>query len=138
MKYFVSVILFCHTLVGCQREKNDASSVNTDELLVRIAELEIYPEYIDEYISILQIEAAASVEVESGVISIFPMTIKDDKNKVRIIEIYADQAAYKSHLKTPHFLLYKTSTAEMVKDLKLIDMTAIDPSGMSSIFKKLN
>jgi quinol monooxygenase YgiN len=52
------------------------------------------------------------------------------------LEIYANKEAYESHLKTPHFQKYKTTTAEMVKDLKLIDMEAIDPESMSLVFKK--
>ena len=49
--------------------------------------------------------------------------------------LYANQAAYKSHLQTPHFLHYKTTTLKMVKSLKLVDMDAIDPGNMNLVFK---
>jgi quinol monooxygenase YgiN len=62
---------------------------------------------------------------------------KEHPTKIRILEIYASKAAYESHLKTPHFQKYKTSTLEMVKDLKLIEMEAIDTETMSAIFDKL-
>jgi hypothetical protein len=40
-------------------------------------------------------------------------------------------------LQTPHFKHYKTTTLNMVKSLKLIDMEAIDSAMMSAIFTKL-
>ncbi len=63
---------------------------------------------------------------------------KEHPTQIRLLEIYASKEAYESHLKSPHFLKYKTSTAEMVKDLKLIDMEAIDAESMSQVFKKLD
>ena len=75
--------------------------------------------------------------LEPGIISIYPMYQKEDKNQMRILEIYANKGAYESHLKTPHFLKYKTSTIHMVKTLRLIDMEAIDIETMPQIFEKL-
>lgn len=109
-----------------------------NDMLVRMSEIEVYPEFQDEYNLILKEEAEASVRLESGVIAIFPMYEKERPNQIRILEMYADMEAYQSHLKTPHFLKYKTSTPHMIKSLKLIDMDVIDPSTMKSIFSKLN
>lgn len=107
------------------------------EMMVRISEIEIHPEFLEEYKAILKEEAAASVAIEPGVIAIFPMYQQEDQTQVRIIEIYADKEAYQSHLKTPHFQHYKTGTLQMVKTLKLVDMTDIDKDAMKEIFKKL-
>lgn len=107
------------------------------DLMVRIAEIEIIPEYLEAYKEILKIEAAASVKLEPGVIVIFPMYEKEHSTRVKILEIYADKAAYHTHLKTPHFLHYKTETLKMVKSLKLVEMTALDTETMLNIFKKL-
>ena len=71
--------------------------------------------YLDEYLSILKEESEASVRLEPGVISIYPMYQKENPTEIRILEIYADKEAYESHLQTPHFKHYKTSTQEMVK-----------------------
>ncbi|WP_053058244.1 carboxymuconolactone decarboxylase family protein [Pedobacter sp. BMA] len=107
-------------------------------MMVRISEIEIFPNYLTEYNAILKEEAAASVNVEPGVVCIFPMYIKEDPNQIRIIEIYANKEAYQSHLKTPHFQHYKTTTLPMVKSLKLIDMSSLDPGTMTKLFEKLN
>ena len=119
-----------------QAQGNKPSEGRANRLLIRLAEIEIYPPYLTEYRQILQEEAAASVKVEPGVISIFPLYIKNDSTQIRIVEIYADSTAYRHHLTTPHFQKYKTTTQHMVKSLKLVDMEAIDPATMSTIFKK--
>ncbi|MBO0948423.1 carboxymuconolactone decarboxylase family protein [Fibrella forsythiae] len=105
--------------------------------MVRIAELEIVPDYLDEYKAILKEESAKSVQLEPGVIAIFPMFEKERPTQIRLVEIYASQAAYQAHLKTPHFQHYKTGTMKMVKSLKLIDMDSLDPASMLDVFKKL-
>jgi len=96
------------------------------DMLVRISEIEILPEYLEAYKSILKEESSASVKIEPGVISIFPMFQKEDSTQLRIVEIYANHAAYKSHLQTAHFQYYKTNTLKMVKSLKLVDMKILD------------
>lgn len=106
-------------------------------MIIRISEIEIEPSFLKEYLDILNEEASASVKLEPGVISIFPMSQKENNNQIRILEIYADKSAYESHLKTPHFLKYKTTTIKMVKSLKLIDMETSDSITMKEIFKKI-
>ena len=58
---------------------------------------------------------------EPGVIGLFSMQDKEDPYRIYILEVYADQKAYQSHLKTAHFKKYKEGTADMVKSLKLTD-----------------
>lgn len=111
--------------------------VTSPDMMVRIAEIEIHPEFLAEYKAILKEEAAASVHKEPGVIAIFPMYVQLHPTQVRIVEIYADKQAYQSHLQTPHFQHYKSATLKMVKDLKLVEMTEVDKEAMLLIFEKL-
>ncbi len=134
------VILF-FGLVSCISSPGDASSIspaNTDEMMVRIADIEIDSAYLEEYIAILKEESEASIRLEPGVISIFPMFPKEKATNIIIVEVYASREAYESHLQTPHFKHYKTATLDMVKSLKLIDMEAVDKENMSKVFGKLN
>lgn len=112
-------------------------SAQKKDMMVRLSEIEIYPEYLSQYNAILKEESAASVKLEPGVLAIFPMYQKNDSTQVRILEIYNDNNAYQLHLKTPHFQKYKTTTIKMVKSLKLIDMNAIDPESTKMLFKKM-
>nr|WP_269749942.1 antibiotic biosynthesis monooxygenase family protein [Polyangium fumosum] len=86
----------------------------------------------------MRAEAAASVRREPGVISIFPMQQEETPTQIRIWEVYASRAAYEAHLRTPHFKHYETTTQPMVKSLRLVDMTALDPRAMPAILRKLN
>ena len=106
-------------------------------MMIRISEIEIDSNYLKEYKTILKEESRASIKLEPGVISIYPMYQKENPTQMRILEIYANREAYESHLKTPHFQIYKTTTLKMVKSLKLIDMEAIDEDTMPEIFRKL-
>ena len=121
-------MLFCmHNIAYAQEQ----------EVMVRIAEIEIHPQHLEGYKTMLKEEAEASVRLEKGVIAIFPMFQKDNPALVRILEIYKDRQAYQSHLKTEHFLKYKTTTFQMVKSLKLVDMDALDMATATQIFTKL-
>ncbi|AMP99070.1 antibiotic biosynthesis monooxygenase [Pedobacter cryoconitis] len=112
------------------------ASVDKD-MMVRISEIEIIPEYLSAHNTILKEEAAASFNIEPGVLAISPMYLKENPNQIRIIKIYANKLAYQLHLTTPHFQHYKTTTLKMVKDLKLVDMESLDRETMVGIFKKL-
>lgn len=107
------------------------------DIMVRVSEIEIVPEALEEYKSILKEEAAAAVSIEPGVIAIFPMYQKENPTQVRIVEVYVDKQAYQAHLQTPHFLHYKSATLKMVKSLRLLDMDGIDTETMRLIFEKL-
>ena len=113
------------------------ASAQQEEPMIRMAEIEIDSAYLEEYKAILKEEAAASVKLEPGVITIFPMYEKENPAQIRILEIYASRAAYEQHLKTPHFQKYKTTTLKMVKSLKLVDMGAVDMATMPLMFEKL-
>jgi len=129
MRIFVIVIFTLLSYNSMFAQKNN--------MMVRLSEIEIVPAYLEEYKTILEEESGASVRLEPGVISIFPMYEVENPTQVRILEIYASKEAYEAHLKTPHFQTYKTTTLKMVKSLKLIDMKSIDAETMPLIFSKL-
>jgi predicted TIM-barrel fold metal-dependent hydrolase/quinol monooxygenase YgiN len=91
------------------------------ERIVRLAEIEVVPEFLDEYLAFAKEVGETSVKVEPGVLTLFSMQEKENPHKIHILEIYADKEAYQNHLQTAHFKKYKEGTAKMVKSLKLID-----------------
>ncbi|MBB2793680.1 UNVERIFIED_ORG: quinol monooxygenase YgiN [Rhizobium pisi] len=95
--------------------------------VVRMAELEIDPATLDAYHALLTEEIEASLALEDGVLSLSAVSIRDNPNRIRILEVYADQEAYEAHLRTPHFLKYKRETVGMVTSLTLMD---VDPIAM--------
>lgn len=137
MKKNILLFLILIVCISCGQNEQQSENFNSDRMMIRISEIGINPEYLDEYLSILKEESKASVALEPGVISIYPMYQKENPTEIRILEIYANKKAYESHLETPHFKHYKTTTLKMVNSLKLIDMSAIDGESMQMIFKKL-
>jgi quinol monooxygenase YgiN len=137
MKKISLILPIIFVCISCGQNEQLSESFTSDKMMIRISEIGIKPEYLDEYLSILKEESKASVELESGVISIFPMYQNENPTEIRILEIYRNKKAYESHLETPHFKHYKTTTLKMVNSLKLIDMNVIDGETMPMIFKKL-
>ena len=106
-------------------------------MIVRIAEIEVYPEYLKDYLKAARNVGSESVRKESGVICIFPNQVRADETKIRIVEIYRNKEAYQHHLTTPHFQAYKQGTLHMVKSLNLLDIQPLTPDAMQQIFIKL-
>ncbi|MCQ2131657.1 MAG: antibiotic biosynthesis monooxygenase [Bacteroidales bacterium] len=105
-------------------------------MIVRISEIEVYPEYLKEYLEFAHNVGATSVREEPGVICIYPMQQLKDDCQIRILEIYASQEAYQHHIKTAHFQTYKQGTLHMVKSLELVDMRQMAPECLPLIFNK--
>jgi quinol monooxygenase YgiN len=99
------------------------------EKIVRMAELEIDPAQLEDYLVLLTEEIEAAVEKEPGVLMLHAVSVKGAPEKVRILEVYANRQAYEAHIQTAHFLKYKTATAGMVRSLNLVDA---DPIALSA------
>ena len=119
-----------------QTGEKPSAAIATANMIVRIAEIEVYPQYLEEYLAFANEVDRLSIEREPGVICLYPMQSAEDSCQIRILEIYASDEAYQQHLKTDHFQKYKQGTLHMVKDLKLPTMKPLDPETMKLIFKK--
>ena len=128
----LSVLVLCVTAVAQEK----TASLSKETMLVRLAEIEVFPEHLQEYLKFANEVDRLSVEHELGVICLFPMQSAEDSTQIRILEIYASEDAYQSHLKTKHFQKYKQGTLHMVKSLKLPAMQPLDPEAMKLIFSK--
>ena len=95
--------------------------------MVRLSKLVIDPSQLEAYRSALRAEVTASVGLEPGVLTLYAVAEKERPTHFTILEIYADQAAYQQHIKSPHFLEYKTKTEHMVQSLELIDTIPLVP-----------
>ena len=128
MKQKLYLILFTLVL--------SATAMAQETMIVRLAEIEVYPEHLEEYLKYANEVDRLSVEREPGVVCLFPMQSAEDSTQIRILEIYASEEAYQSHIKTEHFQTYKQGTMHMVKSLKLPTMKPLDPETMKLIFNK--
>ncbi len=110
-------------------------TINAGTWIVRLAKLEIDPNFLDEYKAAIEEHTQAALESEPGVLTLYAMTEKLHPNRVTVLEIYASSDAYQAHLKTAHFIKYKTGTQKMVKSLELIDVDAIAFGAKSGMLK---
>jgi quinol monooxygenase YgiN len=118
MKYFLSFFISIISM-------SVLYSQNSDELFVRLVKIEIAPDVLTEYTELLNQQMNTAVKLEEGVLEYRVVNEKEKPHHFTLIEIYRDYDSYLSHIKTPHFLKYKTSTKEMVKSLELIDANLI-------------
>ena len=123
-------------LLGLSSDKPTAKK-HEDTMLVRIAEIEVHPEYLEAYLTAAIEIQQKSLAEEPGVLCLFPNQMKEDSTQIRILEIYASQQAYQRHIQTAHFQKYKQGTLHMVKSLKLQDLTPLATETMSRIFKRV-
>lgn len=117
MKYTLIIALLFSLSVTAQNTRK----------MVRLARLEIDSAQLDRYQSFLKEEIETSVEIEPGVLTLYAVFEKAIPTRVTILEIYADSAAYKAHIQTPHFIKYKNGTLSMVKSLELVEAVPLIP-----------
>jgi quinol monooxygenase YgiN len=96
--------------------------------VVRLAKLVIDSTQLEKYKMALKEGVETAVRLESGVLTLYAVSEKNNPTHITILEIYADSAAYKTHLKTPHFIKYKADTNNMVKSLELVETIPLVPA----------
>ncbi len=99
----------------------------TENSIVRLSCIEVDPAQLTEYCRFAEECGRTSMAKEPGVLFMFSMADKRQPNKITILKIYADRAAYESHIKSPHFQKYKQGTIKMVQKLELLDQTPLIP-----------
>ena len=93
--------------------------------MIRLAKIEVDTAYLEQYKAAIKEHTKAAIALEPGVLTLYAMYEKEHPGRVTILEIYANRDAYNSHLKTAHFLKYKSGTLKMIKSLELIDVDPI-------------
>ena len=83
-------------------------------LQVRVADLQIAPGQLKAYTAAVTEEIDAYMQVEPGVRAIYAVALAKDPGAMRFFEIYEDEAAYRSHIASPHFRKYVDATKEMI------------------------
>ena len=117
--YLISVIMMATFILP------GSVSAQSNSNYLRIAKLTIDSTKLESYKEALKEHAGTAVRVEPGVLMLYAVYEKEHPTHVSVFEIYANVDAYNSHIKTPHFLKYKTTVQDMVKTLELIDVVPI-------------
>lgn len=126
INYYMDKQIICHKL-----------SMEADGI-VRLSKIEVYPEFLDEYIKYAVEVGEISLLTEPGVLTMYAVSEKDNPCKVTILETYASKAAYEQHIASEHFQKYKQGTLHMVKSLLLSDQIPLNPnSHIDNVIRRL-
>jgi len=117
---FLIIIIFILTLSFSKK-----AMAQEKHQMVRLAKIQVHPSQLEKYNAALKEQMAAAVDKEPGVLTYYAVADKSDPSHITILEIYADSAAYKLHIETPHFKKYKETVRHMVKSLELVDVNLI-------------
>jgi quinol monooxygenase YgiN len=93
--------------------------------MIRLAKIKVDPLQLDRYNIALKEQMTTAVRVEPGVLTYYAVADKSDPSLITILEIYADTAAYQSHIATTHFKKYKETVKNMVKSLELVEVNLV-------------
>lgn len=119
----IAFTLFVVCAANAQPQEQTTNGVGVN--MVRLSKIVVDSVHLQEYNLFLKEEIEASMQLESGVLTLYAVSEKNDPCRITILEIYADETAYKSHIQTPHFLKYKQGTLDMVLSLELIDVAPL-------------
>ena len=106
----------------------------TADGIIRLSKIEVYPQYLDEYMNYATEVGEISLRTEPGVLTMYAVSEKENPCKVTILETYASREAYEKHIASEHFQKYKQGTLHMVKSLVLSDQTPLNPANRINNF----
>lgn len=102
--------------------------------IVRLSKIEVYPQYLDEYMKYATEVGEISLRTEPGVLTMYAVGEKENPCKITILETYASREAYEKHIASKHFQKYKQGTLHMVKSLVLSDQMPLNPANRINNF----
>ena len=106
----------------------------TTDGIVRLSKIEVYPQYLDEYMNYATEVGEISLRTEPGVLTMYAVGEKENPCKGTIHATYASREAYEQHIASEHFQKYKQGTLHMVKSLVLSDQTPLNPANKLNNF----
>ena len=134
LNYFKPVALGLLLLTACcdHRSKEDNDMCKKlpmqNDGIVRLSKIRVNPDYLEEYMKYAVEVGTVSLETEPGVLTMYAVADKEDPCNITILETYASQEAYRSHIASEHFQKYKQGTLHMVDSLLLDDVTPLNPN----------
>ena len=92
----------------CAKEEMAADGI------VRLSKIEVYPQFLDEYIRYVTEVGEISLRTEPGVLTMYAIGEKENPCQITILETYASREAYDKHIASAHFQKYKQGTMKKI------------------------
>ena len=94
----------------CAKEEMAADGI------VRLSKIEVYPQFLDEYIEYVTEVGEISLRTEPGVLTMYAVSEKENPCQITILETYASREAYDKHIASAHFQKYKQGTVNRINN----------------------
>ncbi|MCQ6961615.1 putative quinol monooxygenase [Mucilaginibacter aquariorum] len=117
--------LLCVIIIAASLFTVGGAFAQQKKQMVRLAKIQVDPAQLEQYNTALKEQMTTAVKLEPGVLTYYAVADKNNPAHITILEIYADTAAYQSHIQTSHFKKYKAAVQNMVKSLELVDVDLI-------------
>lgn len=82
--------------------------------VVLVVELEIEPVQFDTFVDIVTKHGANSLKIEEGCLRFEVLKPRESRNKVILVEMYADDSALDSHWNSEHMAAYREKVSKMI------------------------
>lgn len=123
IKLIAATALIILSVCGCNRLSKQGNMCEKlpmqDDGIVRLSKIKVHPDYLEEYMKYAVEVGRVSLQTEPGVLTMYAVADKNNPCNITILETYASQDAYKSHIASAHFQKYKQGTLHMVDSLML-------------------
>jgi len=102
-----------------------ASANPISQPYIRLADLEVDNARLAEFQNAAAEHIAVAKRTEPGILAFHVAAEKGQPNRIRVFEMYANDAAYREHLQTPHFQTFVAATQSMIISRKLFDVLPV-------------
>jgi quinol monooxygenase YgiN len=92
---------------------------------IRWADLDVDPAQVESFKAAGDAHGRAVLRTEPGVIAFHAVSELDNPGRIRVLEMYQDAEAYRSHLKQPHFSNFRAATQRMMSGRQLYDVVPV-------------
>lgn len=136
LKIIYILAIFLTMVSSCGINNKTEAISNSDKLpmqedgIVRLSKIKVNSQYLDEYMKYAVEVGTISLQTEPGVLTMYAVSDKENPCNITILETYASQDAYRSHIASPHFQKYKQGTLHMVDSLILDDVIPLNPDNV--------
>lgn len=118
MKYLIAMTLCL--LLGSPAFAT--STIPLDKAVMNIFELGIKTGKNQQYDEVARSNISSSVRNESGTLAMYSLKRKDDLNQAYMIEIYANEEAYKKHLDSEPYQAFVAQAPEIIEQKRKKDV----------------
>ncbi|GJG97693.1 putative quinol monooxygenase [Cupriavidus pauculus] len=110
------------------------SNCSTHLQCVVLVELAIEPTRVDEFLPLMLENASSSLALEPGCHVFDVCRAPDDPTRFILYEVYEDEAAFRQHLETIHFLAFNQQTEAYTISKSIRIFERIEPMGDQAVF----